>query len=95
MHQQEHAVPYLARFAIPRTEAGLVRGWYSQETSMWMLDTTDGPCPAVECDSSALEMITKTDVQAERDDDDMLELSTKTRIERERDDEILPRGIDI
>ncbi len=90
MDRQEHVLPYLARFAIPRTGIEPIGGWYSEETAMWMLDTINGPRPAIECDSTALEMITKTHIQSEADDDNALELSTKTRVQRERDDEITP-----
>lgn len=91
MHQQEYVLPFLARFAIPRTETKRINGSYSQETKMWMLDTNDGPHPAVECNRGALEMITKTDARSERDDYDMLELITKTMADRERDDETFSR----
>ena len=95
MDRQEHVLPYLARFAISRTEIEPVGGWYSQETAMWMLDTANGPQPVIECDSALPEMTTKTHIQSEADDDKVLELSTKTRVQAERDDEPLPKGFDI
>ncbi len=86
MEHQGHVLPYLARFAISRTEIEPIGGWYSQETAMWMLDTADGPQPVIECDSALPEMITKTHIQSEADDDSVLELSTRTRVKTERDD---------
>lgn len=90
MNHQGQVLPYLARFAISRTETEPLQGWYSRDTAMWMLDTDSGPKPAIECKSALPETITKTDVQSEADDDIDLELVTKTRADSERDDEISP-----
>ena len=86
MHHQENIIPYLARFAVLRTKISPVRGWYSPESSMWMLDTANGPLPVIECDRASLEMLTKTQVNSEADDDPTLELLTKTDADAERDD---------
>ncbi len=86
MHNEENIIPYLARFAVLRTKIPPLRGWYSPETSMWMLDTADGPRPVIECDRASLEMLTKTRVRSEADDDPTLELMTKTEANEERDD---------
>lgn len=90
--RQGHVLPYLARFAISRTETEPIGGWYSQDSAMWMLDTVNGPQPAIECGNALPEIITKTDIQSEADDDIALELVTKTHVQSERDDEIPPRG---
>ena len=87
MHRKEQVLPYLANFAIPCTQADQIEGWYSQEKAMWMMDTGNGPHPAIECDGALIEMMTKTEgEQPERDEEFTLELFTKTRVERERDD---------
>ena len=87
MHQQKpHVLPYLARFAIPRTVVASIGGSYSQQADMWMVDTTHGPRPAIECASASHEMSTKTEVQAESDDELALELATKTAVQAEQDD---------
>ena len=86
MHHQENIIPYLARFAVLRTKIPPVRGLYSPESSMWMLNTANGPLPAIECDRASLEMLTKTCVESEADDDPTLEYLTKTDAEPERDD---------
>ena len=54
---------------------------------MWMLDTVDGPRPAIERREASPEMRTKTEVTAEDDDDIVLELLTKTLVQSEQDDE--------
>ena len=86
MDNKEQVLPYLAKYAIPRVETDQIEGWYSQEKAMWFLDTDNGPRPAIECDSSSLEMVTKKRMQRERDEDITLELLTKTKAQRERDD---------
>ena len=87
MHNQQRNVrPYLARNAIPRTDIKPIGGSYSEQTAMWMLDTIHGPRPAIECGNASHEMSTKTEVQAESDDELALELSTKTAVKAEQDD---------
>ena len=86
MDNKEEVLPYLAKYAIPRTQTDQIEGWYSQEKSMWMLDTDAGPRPAIEGDGASLEMVTKKEVQRDRDEDITLELLTKTGAQRERDD---------
>ena len=87
MHAQPQlAVPFLARFAVPRTPTNPISGAYSEDTAMWMMDTTQGPRPAIECSEDCHELITKTDVQEEADDELALALSTKTAVQQEQDD---------
>ena len=85
--QEQHVLPYLSRFALPRTEVAPLGGFYCEKTSMWMLDTVDGPRPAIERREASPEMRTKTEVTAEDDDDIVLELLTKTLVQSEQDDE--------
>ena len=87
MRRREKVLPYLAKFAIPRTQTEEIEGWYSQEKEMWMIDTENGPNPAIECDGALVDMMTKKRAEPpERDNDATLELLTKTKVERERDD---------
>ena len=85
--QQQPALPYLSRFAIPRTEVDPIDGFYCSEKAMWMMETINGPRPAIECASAAQEMRTKTEVASESDDDIILELLTKTAVQAEQDDD--------
>ena len=57
MHEQQpHVLPYLARFAIPRTAVHSIAGYYSEKTDMWMIETTHGPRPAIECGPASHEL---------------------------------------
>ena len=87
MHDQQQPVaPYLARFAVPRTPTNPISGAYSEDTAMWMVETTQGPSPAIECSGDCHELSTKTAVQEESDDELTLALATKTEVQAEQDD---------
>lgn len=93
MSEERHPVlPYLSQFACPRTEVAALGGFYCSERAMWMVETVDGPLPAIECGSASHEMLTKTEVTSESDDDMVLELLTKTAVQAEQDDDY--RGIE-
>lgn len=92
MDHSRNSLPYLAQFAIPRTEIEAIKGWYSHETAMWMLDTVDGPQPFINCNSASSELLTKTEVKEESDDDVALELFTKTLVQSEQDDDFPRMG---
>ena len=79
--------PFLARFASQRIPSEQVKGWYSEECNMWMIDVGGESRPAIEAAGSALELQTKTAVKAESDDDIVPELQTKTDVQAEQDDE--------
>ncbi len=85
--QQQPVLPYLSRFAIPRTEVGPLDGFYCSEKAMWMMATINGPRPAIECAEASLEIRTKTEVTPESDEDSVLELLTKTLVQSEQDDD--------
>jgi len=85
--QQQPVLPYLSRFAIPRTEVAPIDGFYCSEKAMWMMDTINGPRPAIECSTTSQEMRTKTEVTSESDDDILLELLTKTAVQSEQDED--------
>ena len=95
MSHRISAVPFLARFASPRSSHGQLAGWYSSERAMWMLETADGPQPAIECSGQALELSTKTEVKEESDDAIEWDLLTKTLVLEEKDDEDRPIGVDV
>ena len=62
------AVPFLARFATPRTGDDQLPGYYSTVLDMWVVDTKDGPAPVINQGALA-ELVTKTKVNAEQDDE--------------------------
>ena len=85
--QRQPVLPYLSQFACPRTQGASLGGFYCSEKAMWMVETADGPLPAIECGSASQEMLTKTDIKSESDDDIVLELRTKTAVRAEQDDD--------
>ena len=84
------AVPFLVNFAVDRTSEREIQGQYSPEMHVWTVETPSGPTPIVNADTSLLEMLTKTAVNQERDDEisrGMLpEFVTKTDVKQESDD---------
>jgi hypothetical protein len=81
--------PYLSRFAVSRTGGTDISGFYSAEEAMWVVETTQGTRPIIDFADSALELVTKTAAQVEKDDDKhlfALELATKTDSAHESDD---------
>ena len=87
--QQQSVLPYLSHFACPRTEVPPLGGFYCTEKAMWMVETVNGPLPAIECSLASHEMRTKTEITSESDDDILLELLTKTAVQSEQDDDYL------
>ena len=83
----EKVSPFLTRYANQRIPSEQMKGWYSEESDMWMIDVEDGSRPAIETASSILELATKTAVQSESDDDIVRELLTKTDVQAEQDDQ--------
>lgn len=78
-------VPFLARFAIPRTGDDKLPGYYSTVMDMWVVDTKDGPTPVINHGALA-ELVTKTKVNAEQDDEGFYalhELKTFTDVQAE------------
>ena len=84
---EQRALPFLAKFAVPRIAVNPLGGFYCEDTAMWMLNTNEGPRPAIEHSVALSEMRTKTEVEPESDDDFALELLTKTMVQDEQDDE--------
>lgn len=87
-------VPFLARFAVPRSEGEALPGSYDKALSMWMVETSQGRVPAIECRSGLAELTTKTKVENESDDTlpALGEITTKTATNTETDDQRLLAG---
>ena len=85
-NEEQGILPYLAKYAVPRIEVDPLGGFYCEDTAMWMLNTTEGPRPAIEYSAASSEMRTKTEVEPESDDDFVLELLTKTMVQDEQDE---------
>lgn len=87
--------PFLSRFATPRTGEDSIPGFYSSELQMWAIEAPDGEVPII-ADGALDELMTKTKVNAEQDDEAswQIELLTKTyqRVESDDDDPSPYRG---
>lgn len=87
--------PFLSRFATPRTGEDSIPGFYSPELQMWAVEAPDGVVPII-ADGALNELMTKTKVNAEQDDEAcwQVELLTKTyqRVESDDDDPSPYRG---
>ncbi|WP_448724169.1 hypothetical protein [Pseudomonas farris] len=79
--------PFLASAAIPRTGDDEIPGYYSTELDMWVVNTTDGIAPVI-AEGALSELMTKTKVNLEQDDEApwQLDLLTKTFHNTESDD---------
>ena len=91
MLASEEISPFLTRYANQRVPSEQVKGWYSEESDMWMIEVEGESRPAIETANSTLELATKTSVQSESDDEITRELQTKTDVQAEQDDEELRR----
>lgn len=84
----DEAMPFLARFEIARTGEDRLPGYYSTEMAMWVVDSEAGPVPIIDHFALA-ELMTKTKVNAEQDDEGLYsleELKTVTEVRAESDD---------
>ncbi|RLM14180.1 hypothetical protein BIY27_08090 [Gibbsiella quercinecans] len=82
------SMPYLARYAVPRTGENVIPGYYSSELDVWVIDEIEGPIPII-LKGKMAETMTKTRVRQEEDDDGhfiLLETITKSFANQERDD---------
>jgi hypothetical protein len=93
-------LPLLFRNATPRTPGQDIPGQYDRNLSVWAVGERNGQIPIIEAsDADLLEIVTKTAVQQESDDDavscletprnrhGLLEIETKTKVGGESDDE--------
>lgn len=81
--------PFITRFGERREKEVPLPGSYCADRSVWTIQTETKSIPLVRARTQLKELLTKTEVERERDDVDILEseLATKTFVERERDDE--------
>jgi len=85
--------PFLAKAGTPRTGEDQLPGYYCDEQKMWVLDTEQGVLPIIN-EQAVSQLLTKTRVHEEEDDDSYLafELMTKTHQQIESDDDTGPVG---
>jgi hypothetical protein len=82
--------PLLIRQACDRTSREELPGAYDDEARLWLVDGRQGPRPlASSADLDGLEILTKTRVRQETDDEEsaLLEITTKTSVNQEGDDQ--------
>lgn len=87
--------PLLIRDARERTPHPVLAGGYDEHARLWMIESPDGPKPAAATGTDALEILTKTRVRQESDDEEfsLLAIVTKTDIQQEADDQIDQTGV--
>lgn len=85
--------PLLARNAVPRTGTDNLPGYYSTQHDMWVVETPNGTQPVI-ARGALDELLTKTKVNSEEDDDSFvtLETLTKTYSKPESDDDLASKG---
>tara|TARA_R110002051_G_scaffold309855_6_gene382740 strand:+ start:4481 stop:4948 length:468 start_codon:yes stop_codon:yes gene_type:complete len=85
--------PFLARTGKIRTGEDQLPGYYCDEQQMWVVETEQGVLPIIN-EQALSQLMTKTRVHNEEDDDNIfaLELITKTHQQIESDDDTGPRG---
>lgn len=95
-------LPLLFRNATPRTSGQDIPGQFDRDLSVWAVGQRNERIPIIEAsDADLLEIMTKTDIQQESDDQSrsnemsfgrrysLLEIETKTAVGQESDDEAL------
>tara|TARA_R100001369_G_scaffold4961_6_gene13958 strand:- start:18582 stop:19031 length:450 start_codon:yes stop_codon:yes gene_type:complete len=85
--------PFLAKAGKPRTGEDQLPGYYCEQQQMWVVDTEQGALPIIN-EQALSQLMTKTRVHNEEDDDNYLalELITKTYQQLESDDDTRPTG---
>lgn len=85
--------PFLARTGKTRTGEDQLPGYYCDDQQMWVVETEQGVLPIIN-EQALSQLMTKTRVHNEEDDDNIfaLELITKTHQQIESDDDTGPRG---
>ncbi|WP_028725040.1 hypothetical protein [Pantoea ananatis] len=88
MNDFSQSLPYLAKFAIERTDENEIPGMYSYEQDLWVIEEDGKEIPII-FKFNLSQAVTKTKVRQESDDEctsALLELTTKTEVKLERDD---------
>jgi hypothetical protein len=70
--------PLLARSAVARTGTDNLPGYYSTQHDMWVVETPNGIQPVIAL-GALDELLTKTKVNSEEDDDSFVTLETLTK----------------
>ncbi|MBP5981763.1 MAG: hypothetical protein KA748_16345 [Halomonas sp.] len=85
--------PFLAKSGKPRTGEDQLPGYYCEQHQMWVVETDQGVLPIIN-EQTLSQLMTKTRVHNEEDDDNYLALSliTKTHQQLESDDDTRPMG---
>ncbi|MDR5863385.1 hypothetical protein QC758_10475 [Halomonas campisalis] len=88
---ESSVTPFLAKSAIARTTESSIPGYYCDEMDMWVVETEIGKVPIIS-KGAIPQLITKTKVNEEEDDESpfSLQLVTKTEQQIERDDDHPP-----
>lgn len=89
--RENSVTPFLAKSAIARTSEGSIPGYYCDEMDMWVVETEVSIAPIIS-QGIIPQLITKTKVNEEEDDESpfFLQLVTKTEQQIERDDDHPP-----
>lgn len=90
---EKNISPFLARSGKNRTGEDKLPGYYSDDQQMWVVETEQGVLPIIN-EQALSQLMTKTRVHNEEDDDNnlALELITKTHQQLESDDDTGPMG---
>lgn len=85
--------PFLAKTGKPRTGEDQLPGYYCEQQQMWVVETDQGVLPIIN-EQTLSQLMTKTRVHNEEDDDNYLTLAliTKTHQQLESDDDTRPMG---
>jgi hypothetical protein len=83
--------PFLVRAAQPRIPISPIPGEYSNDLEVWIEEIAGRAIPLVEARQNIAELVTKTCVDQEQDEDGeggriLAELATKTEVQQESDD---------
>lgn len=81
--------PFLAKTAQLRTGSDQIPGYYSDEQDLWVVETEQGVKPII-TNGVLAQLVTKTKVQIETDDESPFASNLKTKTEQmiERDDDV-------
>ena len=90
---EQNISPFLARTGKTRTGEDQLPGYYCDDQQMWVVETEQGVLPIIN-EQALSQLMTKTRVHNEEDDDNYLalELITKTHQKLESDDDTRPMG---
>ncbi|MER9338947.1 hypothetical protein NKJ06_34480 [Mesorhizobium sp. M0293] len=77
--------PFLSRFAVERTGSNDIPGRYAEDREMWVVNQAGIEVALVSADLEVSELVTKTKVSNEQDDEANM-LGTHTAVRSEADD---------